>query len=120
MTLSEVCPAKRFGRSLDLPDDGVVALGAGVGDAEFQEPFDLGPPRLDRACEPGRLGHVRDDAGGEEPGEPVRGLVPAVAGRAVCSEQLPRQLLAGPRRTDLAGGVVVTQDPSSPWSGPGG
>jgi hypothetical protein len=31
--------------------------------SELQERFDLRPPSLDRAREPGRLGHVRVDAG---------------------------------------------------------
>ena len=44
------------GDAFDLLDDAVVALGPGVGGAELQEPFDLGPPLLDRACQPGRLG----------------------------------------------------------------
>ena len=84
------------GDTLDLLDDSVAALRAGVGDADLEEPFDLGPPLQDRARQTGRLGHVRGDARGQEPGPAVRGLVPAVPGRAVRGEELTQEFLAGP------------------------
>ena len=95
---------------LGLLDDAVAALRAGVRDTEFEEAFDLGPPLLDRAREAGRLGHVRDHAGGEEPGPAVRGLVPAEAGRAVRRQQLTQEFLAGPGGADLVGRVVRGED----------
>jgi hypothetical protein len=46
--------------------DAVAALGAGVGDADFEEPFSLGPPRLDCAQAAGCLNNVRLRADGQE------------------------------------------------------
>ena len=103
----------------DVLDDTVFALSSGVGDAELQESFDLGALLLDRAREPGRLGHVRCGAGGEEAGPAVRGLVPAVPGRAVRGEQLAQQFLAGPGRADLPGRVVGAHDRLEPGEGLG-
>ena len=55
------------GDALDLLDDPVVAFGAGVGDAELEEPFDLGPPPLDGGGQAGASGmfasaHAAKDA----------------------------------------------------------
>ena len=63
------------GDALDLLDDAVAAFGPGVRDAELQERLDPGPPLLDGAGQPSRLGHVRGRAGGQEAGEGLSGFL---------------------------------------------
>ena len=53
--------------ALDLPYDAVVALGSGVGDAEFEEALDRRPPAFDGG------GQAGVGAGGKEPGQAVGG-----------------------------------------------
>ena len=108
-----VLVADAAGDALDLRDDAVTALGEGVGDSELEEPLNLGPPPLDCARQAGRLGQVCGDAGSQEPGLTVGGLVPALTDRAVrreelavCSEELTLEFLAGPRGADLICRVV--------------
>ena len=108
-----VLVADAAGDALDLCDDAVTALGEGVEDSEPEKPLNLGPPPLNCARQVGRLGHVCGDAGSQEPGLTVTGLVPAFTDRAarreelaVCSEELTLEFLAGPRGADLICRVV--------------
>jgi hypothetical protein len=86
-----------------------VPLGTGVGDAEFEEALDLGPPPFDGGGQARRLDGGGDGAGGEEAGQPVSGLVPAVARRAVGLQELAWELFYRSGRTELAGAVVAGQ-----------
>ena len=103
--------------SLDLLDHPVVTFGPGVGDAELQERLNLWPPLQNRGGQAGRLGHVRGDAGGLEPGPAVRRLVPALTGRSVGLQELAEQFLDGPRRADLPGWIVAAQRGGEPGQG---
>jgi hypothetical protein len=74
------------GDAFDLFDDAVVALGPGARDPKLEERLDLWPPPLDRAREPGRLGHVGVHAGRQEPG-----LLIPYGGSAVKSGRVDRR-----------------------------
>ena len=73
----------------------------GVGDLRRQGGVDGGPPGLDGACQPGRLGQVRS---GGVPVEQVEAVADAVI--VGLGQQHPQPFLHAPGGADLAGGVL--------------
>ena len=59
--------------TLDLFDQPVVALGAGVGDAGLHERVNLGPPVVDGGGEGEQFGDLGVAAPGQEPAQAVAG-----------------------------------------------
>jgi hypothetical protein len=94
--------------SLDLFDEPVVEIGAGVGGAGLDERVDLGPPGVDGSSEGEQFGDLRVDARGAEPVQPMPSEV-RVAVDAHCGQRGAQFFLGDPRRQDLAG-VVLGHD----------
>src|SRR5512142_774869 len=87
--------------ALQLLDDPVGALGAGVGDAQPEERLDRWPPRRNGLGEARGLWHVGGQRSVVEPEQPVPGVV-----RRGRREEQAKQLLDAPGGADLGGRVV--------------